>query len=101
VHQLWPPPYSRKQRTTLDVVFFHGHELDENCTGDAWKSTWTQRGNDAVCWPADWLPIDLGQDVRIISVSYDAPIADIAHNVSGIARNFIQSLMSSRYESPL
>jgi len=102
VHQLWPPPDGPRERTTLDVVFFHGLQLTENCTGDAWKSTWTQRGDDAVCWPKDWLPFDLADGVRIISVSYNAHILTSPYDhVSDIAHNLFQYLMDPRYESPV
>jgi hypothetical protein len=103
VHQLWPPPCEPKKRTTLDVVFFHGLQFTVNCTGDAWKSTWTQRGDDGVCWPEDWLPSDLGDDgVRIISVSYNAHVLTSPYDhVSDIASYLFPSLMDRRYESPL
>jgi hypothetical protein len=75
VHQLWPPPEC-KQRTELDVVLFHGLQLTPNDTIDAWSTTWTQRDNDYVCWPRDWLPFDLGEAVRIFSVSYNVHVYD-------------------------
>jgi hypothetical protein len=100
VHQLWPPT-RRKQRTTLDVVFFHGLQLTANYTGDAWWSTWTQRGKDDVCWPREWLPFDFGDGVRIISVSYNAHITSPHDHASEIAHNLFMSLMNRRYESPL
>ncbi len=101
MHQLWPPPEG-KQRTTLDVVLFHGLQLTANYTGDAWKSTWTQRGNGDVCWPEKWLPSDLGDAVRIFSVSYNAHVVTSPHDhVSDIAHNLLQNLMDRRYESPL
>jgi hypothetical protein len=101
VHQLWPPSEG-KQRTKLDVVLFHGLQLTANYTGDAWSSTWTQRGNDDVCWPEQWLPFDLGEAVRIFSVSYNAHIVTSPHDhVSEIAHNLFQNLMDRRYESHL
>ncbi len=105
MHQLWPPPES-KLRTKLDVVLFHGLQLTANDTSDAWSSTWTQRGHDDVCWPRDWLPNDLGEAlgeaVRIFSVSYNANVVTSPHgHVSEIAHNLVQSLIHSRYESPL
>jgi hypothetical protein len=101
VHQLWPPS-GGKQRTELDVVFFHGFQLTANATSDAWSSTWTQRGRGDVCWPREWLPFDLGEAVRIFSVSYNADLVDSPHDhVFGIAHNVFQNLMSPRYNSPL
>jgi pimeloyl-ACP methyl ester carboxylesterase len=98
VHQLWPPPGST-QWTELDVVFFHGLQLSANDTSDAWRSTWTQRGRDDVCWPQEWLPYDLGEAVRILSISYDAHIVTSPHDrVSEIAHNLFQTLMTGRYD---
>jgi len=95
VHQLWPPP-GDKQSIELDVVLFHGLQLIAN---DAWSSTWTQRGHDDVCWPREWLPFDLGESVRIFSVSYSADIVTDPHfMVTQIARNLFQNLMDSRYK---
>jgi len=101
VHQLWPPS-GGKQRTELDVVFFHGFPLTANDTWDAWSSTWTQRGHGDVCWPRDWLPFDLGESVRIFSVSYNADLVTSPHDhVFGIAHNVLQNLMNPRYNSSL
>jgi hypothetical protein len=98
VHQLWPPS-GGKQRTELDVVLFHGLQLTANDTSDAWSSTWTQRGHDDVCWPQEWLPYDLGEAVRILSVSYNAHVVTSPHDhVSEIAHNLFQTLMGSRYK---
>jgi hypothetical protein len=94
VHQLWPLSVG-KERTELDVVLFHGLQLTANDTSGAWSSTWTQRGHDNVCWPREWLPFDLGEAVRIFSVSYKAHAYD---HVSEIAHNLFQNLMSSRYK---
>ncbi|CAM6027687.1 unnamed protein product [Sphagnum balticum] len=98
VHQLWPPS-GAKQRTELDVVLFHGLQLTANDTSDAWSSTWTQRGHDDVCWPQEWLPFDLGEAVRIFSISYNAHVVTSPHDhVSEIAHNLFQNLMNDRYE---
>jgi hypothetical protein len=100
VHQLWPPPED-KRRTELDVVLFHGLQLTANDTSDAWCSTWTQRGHDDVCWPQKWLPFDLGEAVRILSVSYNAHVVTSPNgNVSEIADSLFETLINSRYESP-
>jgi len=100
VHQLWPPEGS--QRTELDVVLFHGLQFTANDTSDAWSSTWAQRGHDDVCWPQNWLPSDLGEAVRIFSVSYNAHVVTSPHDhVSEIAHNLFQNLMNPRYKSPL
>ncbi len=96
VHQLWPPS-GGKQRTELDVVLFHGLKLTANDSSDAWSSTWTQRGHDDVCWPQEWLPFDLGEAVRISSVSYNA--RNPLNHVSQIAQNLFQTLMNPRYKA--
>jgi hypothetical protein len=97
VHQLWPPS-GGKQSTELDVVLFHGLQLTANDTSDAWSSTWTQRGDDDVCWPQEWLPFDLGEAVRIFSVSYNAHVVTSPHDhVSEIADNLFQTLINPRY----
>jgi hypothetical protein len=98
VHQLWPPS-GGKQSTELDVVLFHGLQLTANDTIDAWSSTWTQRGHDDVCWAQEWLPFDLGEAVRIFSVSYNAHVVTSPHDhVSEIAHNLFQNLMNQRYK---
>ncbi len=90
VHQLWPPS-GGKQRTELDVVLFHGLQLTPNDTSDAWSSTWTQRGHDDVCWPQEWLRVDLGEAVCIFSVSYNTHVVTSPHDhVSEIAHKPIQ-----------
>jgi len=97
-HQLWPPPEGN-QRTELDVVLFHGLQLTTKEGGDAWSSTWTQRDRDDVCWPREWLPYDLGEAVRIFSVSYNADVVASPHgHVSDIAHNLFQNLMNPRYK---
>jgi len=98
VHRLWPPS-GGKQGTELDVVLFHGLQLTANDSSDAWSSTWTQRGHDDVCWPQEWLPFDLGEAVRIFSMSYNAHVVTSPHDhVSEIAHNLFQNLMNRRYK---
>ncbi|CAM6028484.1 unnamed protein product [Sphagnum balticum] len=98
VHQLWPPS-GGKQNTELDVVLFHGLQLTADDSSDASSRTWTQRGHDAVCWAREWLPYDLGEAVRIFSVSYNAHVVTSPHDhVSEIAHNLFQNLMHPRYE---
>lgn len=76
---------------------FHGLQSLANDTSDAWSSTWTQRGHDDVCWPEKWLPLDLGDAVRIFSVSYNAHVVSSPHgHVSEIADNLFQTLFNPR-----
>ncbi len=99
VHQLWLPPEGM-QRTELDVVLFHGLQLTATDIADAWRSTWTKRGHDDVCWPQDWLPADFREAVRILSVSYNAHVKDSPYgDVSEIAHNLVQTLTSPRYKN--
>ncbi len=93
MHQLWPPPED-KRWTRMDVIFFHGFQFAGDGSTDAWRSTWTQRGCDDVCWAKKWLPFDLGEDVRILSVSYNAHvITSPHHDVSEIAHNLFETLI--------
>ncbi len=100
MHQLWPPPEDNRN-TKCDVLFFHGLQFTADYTVDAWRSTWTQRGNENVCWPEEWLLFDLGGGLRIISVSYNAHVVTSPHDhVSEIAHNLFQTLITNRrYES--
>ncbi len=84
VHQLWPP-FEGKQRTELDVVLFHGLQ---------------STGNDTSDWPREWLPYDLGEAVRIFSISYNAHGVTSPHDhISEIVDNLFQTLMSPRYKN--
>ncbi|CAK9877270.1 unnamed protein product [Sphagnum jensenii] len=97
VHQLWPLE-DHVRSTNFDVVFFHGlHGPSEK---EAWKSTWTQLDDPQDCWPQNWLPQDLGENVRVLAISYDAcPIQSeekgIIDDVSEIGKNILQTLVLS------
>jgi hypothetical protein len=98
VHQLWPLS-GVDQKTELDIVFFHGLQLTPDNVNDSWTTSWTQRGHDNVCWPREWLAFDLGQAVRIFSVSYNGHVESSPHDhVSEIADNLFQNFMDRRYE---
>ncbi len=78
----------------MDVIFFHGLQFTGDGSTDAWRSTWTQRGHDDICWAKEWLPVDLGEDVCILSVSYDAHVITSPHDdVSEIAHNLFEALI--------
>jgi hypothetical protein len=95
LHQLWPPPEDNRN-TKCDVLFFHGLQFTADYTVDAWRSTWTQRGNENVCWPEEWLPFDLGGALRIISISYNVHVVTSPHDhVSEIAHNLFQTLITN------
>lgn len=75
----------------LTIIFFHNIALGKD---NNWKETWTSRSYEKeglVCWPEKWLPKDIGENVRILSVSCDATFhADLME----IGKNILQSLMS-------
>jgi hypothetical protein len=97
VHQLWPPE-DVVCSTNFDVVLFHG--LQRQGERDAWKSTWVQRNDAHNCWAQNWLPEDLGENVRVLAPSYDSSIVRCGirgntDDVSEIGRNLFQILVIS------
>ncbi|CAK9219803.1 unnamed protein product [Sphagnum troendelagicum] len=100
VHDLNPSCTSKNPNLT--IIFFHGitYGIDDN-----WKQTWTTRPMDdkdeCICWPQMWIPKDLNDNVKILSLSYDSNVVTSVHNdVTEIGRNLIQSLViNSRYEA--
>ncbi|KAH8932797.1 hypothetical protein BDL97_19G094100 [Sphagnum fallax] len=60
---------------------------------------WTERDRDDVCWAREWLPDDLGQAVRVFSVSYNAHVVFSPHDhVSEIADNLFLNFVDCRYK---
>jgi len=102
VHDL--NPTCNSDNPNLTIVFFHGIAFGTN---DEWKETWTTSptniGEKSICWPEKWLPEDLNNNVRILSLSYDSNIVASVHNdVIEIGKNLIQSLVTnSRYDNLL
>ncbi|CAM6074482.1 unnamed protein product [Sphagnum tenellum] len=100
VHDL--NPTCNSDNPNLTVIFFHGIAFGTN---DEWKETWTTRPTnnreECICWPEKWLPEDLNNNVRILSLSYDSNIVASVHNdVTEIGKNLIQSLViNSSYQS--
>jgi hypothetical protein len=100
VHDL--NPTCNSNNPNLTIIFFHGITFGTN---DEWKETWTtcpsNTREECICWPEKWLPEDLNNDVRILSLSYDSRIVASVHNdVIGIGKNLIQSLITnSSYQS--
>jgi hypothetical protein len=83
------------QNPNLTIIFFHGIAYGIN---DEWKETWTTRSNDSrqkcICWPQMWIPKDLNENVRILSLSYDSNVVASVHNdVTNIGKNLVQSLV--------
>jgi hypothetical protein len=52
----------------MDVVFFSGLEDETRKLFGKPGETWVQRGHPEVCWPEQWLPEDLGSNVRIFEI---------------------------------
>ncbi len=93
MHDLNPDCTSKNPNLT--IIFFHGitYGID-----DDWKKTWTTRFIDGeeecICWPQMWIPKDLNDNVKILSLSYDSNVVASVHNdVTEIGRNLIQSLV--------
>ncbi|CAM6038560.1 unnamed protein product [Sphagnum compactum] len=100
VHDL--NPACNSNNPNLTIVFFHGIAFGTN---DEWKETWTtwptNNREECICWPEKWLPQDLNNNVRILSLSYDSNIVASVHNdVIEIGKNLVQSLITnSNYQS--
>ncbi len=95
VHDL--NPTCNSNNPDLTIIFFHGIVSGTN---DEWKETWTTRPTnnreECICWPEKWLPEDLNNNVRILSLSYDSNIMASVHNdVIEIGKNLIQSLFTN------
>jgi hypothetical protein len=95
VHDLNPTCNSKDPNLT--IIFFHGIAFGTN---DEWKETWTtcptKNKKECICWPEKWLPEDLKNNVRILSLSYDSNIVASVHNdVNEIGKNLIQSLVTN------
>jgi hypothetical protein len=95
VHDL--NPTCNSNNPNLTIILFHGITFGTN---DDWKETWTTRPTnnreECICWPEKWLPEDLNNNVRILSLSYDSNIVASVHNdVIGIGKNLVQSLVTN------
>ncbi|CAM6060623.1 unnamed protein product [Sphagnum tenellum] len=95
VHDL--NPTCNSNNPNLTIVFFHGIAFGTN---DEWKETWTtcptNNREECICWPEKWLPEDLNNNVRILSLSYDSNIVASVHSdVIEIGKNLIQSLVTN------
>jgi hypothetical protein len=98
MHDLNPQPTSTNP--DLVVIFFHGIGYGKN---DEWKEAWTSTTTDGkcVCWPQEWLPVDLATQnvthVQILSLSYDYTLLSANEHLTDIAKNLVQSLVLERY----
>jgi hypothetical protein len=52
----------------MDVVFFSDLEDQTRELSGKPGETWVQKGHPEVCWPQQWLPEDLGSNVRILEI---------------------------------
>jgi hypothetical protein len=94
VHELNPNCTSKNP--ALTIIFFHGIVYGND---DDWKQTWTTRPIDdkeeCICWPQMWIPKDLNDNVKIVSLSYDFNVmASVHKDVTEIGRNLVQSLVT-------
>jgi len=80
------------------IIFFHGI-VPGNKIELAWKETWTSsptNGKESIFWPERWLPNDIGNNVQILSLSYN----DVHDDVTEIGKNLLESLVvNARYNN--
>jgi hypothetical protein len=81
----------------LVIIFFHGIAFGNEEWKETWTSTTTNGRNEPICWPEKWLPEDMGNNVRVLSLSYDSNLMGVHNDVVNIGRNLIHSLVTSRY----
>ncbi|KAH9556672.1 hypothetical protein CY35_07G042200 [Sphagnum magellanicum] len=81
----------------LVIIFFHGI-VSRKDISNAWKETWTsithingvERGT---FWIKEWLVEDMGENIQILSLSYDTNIFGVNRDVTDIGKNLVQSLV--------
>ncbi len=97
MHNVYPNDRILKH-PDLVIIFFHGI-VHGNKIELAWKETWTSsptNGEESIFWPERWLPNDIGNNVQILSLSYN----DVHDDVTEIGKNFLQSLVvNARYNN--
>ncbi|CAK9862131.1 unnamed protein product [Sphagnum jensenii] len=88
----------------LVIIFFHSI-VSRKDIANAWKETWTSithiNGEERpTFWIKEWLVEDMGENIQILSLSYDANIYGVNDDVTDIGKNLIQSLVvNQRYIS--
>jgi hypothetical protein len=101
VHNVYPNDGILKH-PDLVIIFFHGI-VPGNKVGLAWKETWTSsptNGKENIFWPERWLPNDIGNNVQILSLSYNTNIFEVHDDVTEIGKNLLQSLVvNPRYNN--
>ncbi len=97
MHNVYPNDHILKH-PDLVIILFHGI-VPGNKIELAWKETWTSsptNGEESIFWPERWLPNDIGNNVQILSLSYN----DVHDDVTEIGRNLLQSLVANaRYNN--
>jgi hypothetical protein len=84
----------------MDVVFFS--DLEDKRTAPPLRKpgeTWVQKGHPEVCWPQQWLPEDLGSNVRIFEVRplYELPLTGVLdHSVEEAALQQLDTVAQRR-----
>jgi hypothetical protein len=81
----------------LVIIFFHGI-VSRKDISSAWKETWTSithiNGEEHLTfWIKEWLVEDMGENIQILSLSYDTNIYGVNGNVIDIGKNLVQSLV--------
>jgi hypothetical protein len=81
----------------LVIIFFHGI-VSRKDIAKAWKETWTSithiNGKEhPTFWIKEWLVEDMGENIQILSLSYDANIYGVNDDVTNIGKNLVQSLV--------
>jgi methanogenic corrinoid protein MtbC1 len=80
----------------LVIIFFHGI-VSRKDIAKAWKETWTStthiNGEEATFWIKEWLVKDMGENIQILSLSYDSSIYGVNGDVTDIGKNLVQSLV--------
>ncbi len=83
----------------LVIIFFHGIVSGKDIA-KAWKETWTStthiNGEEPTFWIKEWLVKDMGENIQILSLSYDTNIYGANHDVKQIGKNLVQSLVVNR-----
>jgi len=97
VHNVYPNDRIL-QHPDMVIIFFHGI-VPGNKIELAWKETWTSsptNGEENIFWPERWLPNDIGNNVQILSLSYN----DVHDDVTEIGKNLLESLVvNARYNN--
>jgi hypothetical protein len=81
----------------LVIIFFHGIGSGKDIY-NAWKETWTSithiNGEEhPTFWIKKWLVEDMGENIQILSLSYDTNIYGVNDDVIDIGKNLVQSLV--------